>query len=245
VETQSEFKWAQENGFSLFQGYFFAKPRISSIAEVAGFKPNFIQLLNQLSDPNFNFDQVAMLVERDPSLSYKLLRLGNSALFARGEPASSVRQVILRIGEEQTRKWLSVILILDLSSERPSEVMVSALIRARLCELLGSETGLQGRAQELFLLGLFSRLDSLFPRSLTELLEDINLREDIRSTLLETAPSATHLSQTWATVRAYEAGDWDKVSRLLPIIKVAPDRAYSIYTEAVAWADRMLHREQN
>ena len=79
----------------------------------------------------------------------------------------------------------SLIVSLDLASDRPSEVMVSALIRARFCELLAPEAGLEPPNGEYFMLGLFSRLDAMFSRPLADILKDILLPDQVRATLLD------------------------------------------------------------
>jgi EAL and modified HD-GYP domain-containing signal transduction protein len=242
VETEEDFRWASDNGYSLFQGYFFAKPRVSSVIEVSGFKLNYLQILHKICALDLDFAELAAIVEREPGLSYKLLRLSNSALFGRRQPASSVHQAMLRVGENETRKWLSIIVMIDLAADRPSEVMVSALIRARFCELLGSESAVKARTEELFMLGLFSRLDAMFSRSLADLLEDVKLPEDIRKTLIDPASSNTPFSRLWSIVLAYEAGEWNTVSELLAEIDLDSERVHSLYSEAVTWADSTLHR---
>ena len=45
VETEEDFRWAAGLGFSLFQGYFFARRIMSSVRQAAGLKLNFLELL--------------------------------------------------------------------------------------------------------------------------------------------------------------------------------------------------------
>jgi EAL and modified HD-GYP domain-containing signal transduction protein len=240
VETEEDFRWASEHGYSLFQGYFFAKPKISSVCEIAGFKLNYIEILRRNCSPELNLLELATFVEREPGLTYKILRLANSALFGGRRAATSVRQAMLRIGETETRKWLSLIVMLDLASDKPSEVMVSALFRARFCELLGSEAGLRPRAQDLFMLGLFSRLDTIFSRPLSDLLDDVRPPEDVRNTLLGSGSPESNLSRVWSLVTHYEAAKWEKLAPLLAGLGVGSERVRSAYVAAVAWADSTM-----
>jgi c-di-GMP-related signal transduction protein len=237
IETEDEFRWAAANGFSLFQGYFFARPDIKVVAETPGFKLNYLQILKQICAPNLDFKDLAALIERDPGLSYKLLRLANSALFGRRHAPASVSHALLRLGEHETKKWLSLVVSLDLASDRPSEVMVSALIRARFCELLAGEAGLAPPLGEYFMLGLFSRLDAMFCRPLPSILTDINLSGRIRNTLLDPGSLDTKLSRVWSTILAYEVGEWERVSELLASLKVDSERLNLLYSDAVIWSD--------
>jgi c-di-GMP-related signal transduction protein len=242
VETEDEFRWAAANGFSLFQGYFFARPDVNSVAEIPGFKLTYLQILKQICAPNLDFGGLATLIERDPGLSYKLLRLVNSAMFGRRHASTTVSRALLRLGEDEARKWLSLIVSLDLASDRPSEVMVSALIRARFCELLAPEAGLDPPNGEYFMLGLFSRLDAMFSRPLADILKDILLPDQVRATLLDPGAGTNTLPRLWNMILAYEAADWERVSELLPPLGLSSEHVNSMYADAVIWADANFRR---
>jgi EAL and modified HD-GYP domain-containing signal transduction protein len=241
VETIAEFHWAKDNGYTYFQGYFFARPQVSSVFEISGLKQNFLEIIRAIHAPDMNLGQLAKVIEREPTLSYKLLRLANSALFGRRHAASQVYDAMLRIGEDEVKRWLSVIVLMDLASDSASEVVVSALVRARFCELLGLEAGLDAQSGELFLLGLFSHLDVMFGRSLAEILNGLKLPDYILKPLLE--PNGDDMvSRLWTTVVGYEVADWELIFPLLPALNIEPECARVIYAQAVTWADRVLGR---
>jgi c-di-GMP phosphodiesterase len=192
--------------------------------------------------PELNLAALAHLVECEPGISYKILRLANSALVGRRGNVTSVHQAMLRIGEQEVRKWLSLIVTLDLTSERPSELIRSAVLRGRFCELLGEEAGFRSGTNELFLIGLFSHLDAMFCRPLEELLAELNLSPEICQTLLEPCSDRNLTSQLWSTVLAYEAANWETVESLLTKAGLTPDQARLAYANAVTWADNALHR---
>jgi EAL and modified HD-GYP domain-containing signal transduction protein len=56
--------------------------------------------------------------------------------------------------------------------DKPQELLVTALARGRLCELLGPELGEHDR-DALFTLGLFSVVDGLMDEPMEDLLADI------------------------------------------------------------------------
>jgi EAL and modified HD-GYP domain-containing signal transduction protein len=242
VETEEDFRWAAALGFSLFQGYFFSRPIMSSVREAAGFKLNFLELLKSISAPEIDFVGIAALINREPTLSYKLLRFANSALLARKQPARTVKQALSFLGEIELRKWLSIVVIMDLASDSPGEVMTNVLMRARLCEILAEPSGLGARTAELFTLGLFSRLDTLFSQPLSELIADINLADDIRSALLETVTTPDAVSRLWTLILAYEAGDWNRAYELLSQLNLELATLTAAYPDAVTWADSMCKR---
>jgi c-di-GMP-related signal transduction protein len=241
VETKEDFEWAAAHGFSYFQGYFFAKPVTSKVSEIPGSKLNFLEILKRIHEPEMNFQELAALIRREPSLSYKVLRAANSALYGARQPARSVEHAMMRVGENEIRKLLSVIVMIDLASDTPNEVTVSALLRARFAELLAFGAGLGSRASELFTLGLFSRLDVLMCRPIKEVIDGIQLSEDIRTALLNPAPNGTAISKLWATVLAYEVGNWDEATPLICEIKLHSEIVHSLYSAAVYWADTVFH----
>jgi c-di-GMP-related signal transduction protein len=242
LEEEQDFHWAVQQGFSRFQGYFFARPHISAVPQMLGFRMNCLEILKRINMPELNLAALAHLVECEPGISYKILRLANSALVGRRGNVTSVHQAMLRIGEQEVRKWLSLIVTLDLTSERPSELIRSAVLRGRFCELLGEEAGFRSGTNELFLIGLFSHLDAMFCRPLEELLAELNLSPEICQTLLEPCSDRNLTSQLWSTVLAYEAANWETVESLLTKAGLTPDQARLAYANAVTWADNALHR---
>jgi EAL and modified HD-GYP domain-containing signal transduction protein len=242
VETREEFQWAVERGFSLFQGFFFSKPLTSSVLDIPGFKLNFLEILKRINQPDFDFDQLANVVKREAALSYKLLRAANSALYGTREPAKSVDRAMKRLGENEVRKLLSIIVMIDLAADSPTEVMVSALVRARFGELLATKIGLHSRSSELFTIGLFSRLDAIIGRPLEQILSGVDLRQDLCEAVIHPGRHDDPVSKIWSTLLAYEAGDWERAIPLMQQINLQADCVHLLYTTAVRWADTIFRR---
>ena len=241
VETLEEFERARILGYSLFQGYFFARPVVVSTQDVPAAKLNQLRILQQLQFPEMDFAAMGELVSQDCALAYKLLRFVNSALFAAREPIDSIQQTMVRVGELGMRRWLTVLLLTGLSANRPGELAVNALMRARFCELLATEVDLASRSGDLFLLGLLSHLDAMYGRPIHELLSGLNLRNDIAEILLGAAPPSSQLAGLWATVLAYEQGDWDRMHRSAATAQIRTSAVQPLYAAAVRWADQVVH----
>lgn len=237
VETQEEFRSACEMGYQYFQGYFFARPVISSSRQIAGFKLQFLRILNEIHRPEVNFHKLADLLKREPSLSYKLLRFVNSAWFGLRAPVESLERALSTIGEDAARKWLSVLTMANLAADRPSELAVSTLVRARFFELLAGEAGFERLRDDCFLVGLFSRLDAMLGRPLEELVEGLNLHGQIIRTLLDRPQPGDAMPAVWKLVLAYERGDWDVLGAGAPGADLKPQTLTACYAEAVSWAD--------
>jgi c-di-GMP-related signal transduction protein len=236
VETQEEFEEAADMGFTYFQGYFFAKPIITSSREIPGFKLNYLRILQEIHRPEIEVKNLTKLVAREPGLSYKLLRYVNSAAFARLNTIESIEQALVFVGQDGIRRWLSVVALMDLTSDKPSELAVSALVRARFCELLAPEAGLSGRSGDLFLVGMFSHLDAMLGRPLDELLDGLKLNDDIRNTLAGTAAPGNRFAAVWKVVLAYEAADWTGLAESARMFGIKTEGLSTLYAAAVKWA---------
>ncbi len=242
VETQEEFQRAAKLGYEYFQGYFFARPEMFSARQIRGNKINYLRVLSELQEPELNFRKLTTLLKREHALAYKLLRFVNSALFSRRQPVESIHQALTFIGEDAARKWLLVVVLLDLTANQPTELASSTLVRARFSELLAQRTRLSGQAEDCFLMGLFSRLDAMLGMPLEELLEGLNLRDEIARALLDRARPGDRLSDLWKIVQAYEAGDWQQLGPLACSFEITSDVLFPSYVEAVAWAESVFRK---
>jgi EAL and modified HD-GYP domain-containing signal transduction protein len=240
VETQEEFRESVAEGFSYFQGYFFAKPVITCTREIPAFKLNYLRILQELHDPELDVGSLSKLIAREPSLSYKLLRFVNSALYARRKTIDTIEHALMFIGETGIRKWLSVVALMDLTSDKPSELVVNALVRARFAELLAPHAGLGPRSGDLFLAGIFSRLDAMLGRPLEELLDGLKLNQHIRAMLLGTLPPGETLAAFWSLLLAYESADWKRLPKLAGRLGIPTGTLPGLYSVAVKWADEVF-----
>jgi c-di-GMP-related signal transduction protein len=241
VETQEEFESGKQLGFGSFQGYFFSKPILSFTREIPGFKLNYFHILKEIQRAEPNIEEITELIKREPSISYKLLRFVNSALFARRRTIKSLEQAVHFIGENELRKWLSIITTMELAKDKPLEVTVNALVRARFAELIAMVSDFRSRSSDLFLLGIVSRLDSMLARPLQELLPVLNLEQDLQEAVLARASSnGKSIAGLWSAVLAYEAADWKMMADLLNQNQIGAENAPRLYTAAVAWADAVF-----
>ena len=82
---------------------------------------------------------------------------------------------------EMLRTWSSALLLSSVEN-KPRELMTIALVRARMCELLGES--LRGTEKESFLsAGLLSVLDALLDCPMQQILAELPLTEDVKQAL--------------------------------------------------------------
>ncbi len=104
VETRADFELARREGFTLFQGYYFCRP---VLMENRSIPPNWLvhlEILKALHEEMLDIGRVSDLVKQDASLTYRLLRMVNSPLYATRKVVSSIHGALVMIGDEMFRR---------------------------------------------------------------------------------------------------------------------------------------------
>ena len=237
VETMEEFTKAVGWGYSYFQGYFFSKPTIISKQDVPGFKLNLLRILQEANAPEMDFDRLAEMIKQEVSVSYKLLRYVNSVAFGLTQKISSIKRALGMLGENGTRKLVSLVTLADMGQDKAAELLVSSLARAKFCEKTAERTGLAHRSAELFLMGLFSQLDAIMGQPLQEILAELALAEDIKEALLGKKGKLRYIL---LLVVSFEKGAWKAMTKLAAAVGVKESDLPEIYFEAVKWPREIL-----
>src|SRR6202140_1649191 len=182
VETREEFVAAKKAGFLYFQGYFFRRPEILTAQEIPANRMNYLRMLTAVSQPELDVREIENLVKGEASLCYRLLRYLNSAAFSFANEIHSVRHALSILGEREVRRWVRLVVTLSAGQNRSSELVLSALVRARFCELLFPK--IQHGESDLFLLGLLSLMDSILEIPMSEVLDKLPLDQETNAVLL-------------------------------------------------------------
>jgi EAL and modified HD-GYP domain-containing signal transduction protein len=235
VETAEDAEQARKFGYAYTQGYFFARPEISVGSRSSGFKPHRLQMLVELNSPDPDLDAIEELLRHDPALSFQILRYLNSAAFSLRSRVTSIRQAVFLLGQAGLRTWATVVILADAGSERPLELIVTSVARGRFCELAGLASGLQGRQQELSMLGLFSLIDAIVGRPLNEMLDAVQLPTDVAAAI---RGEPGELTDVLNLARAYERADWLTVEELVARVGLEASDVPAMYLESVAWGNR-------
>jgi c-di-GMP-related signal transduction protein len=242
VETDDEFAWARQAGYDLFQGYFFARPVIVSGRQIPAVKTTCLRLLRETQAVDLDFERLEALVGGDVSLTFKLLRYANSALFARREKTRSIARALVVLGEEGIRRWVALATLPMLATAKPSELVTLSIVRARFCERLAQLSGAT-QPGDAFMMGMFSLLDALVDWPLDEALREVDLGLGVTEALLGTAPEENVLAKLYRLTRRYELGDWSEVEELSQEIGVPAGAVGAAYVESALWAERRLRED--
>lgn len=233
VETNEEFEEAASQGYTLFQGYFFAKPQILQGSDIPGFKLNYIEVVREVNAPEMDFDKVEAIVRRDLSLTYKFLRFMNSPHFGFQSEIKSLKQALRILGIRGIRTWLSLVALTALGDDKPRELVITALIRALFLEKLGSEAGMRERSADLFVVGLFSVIDAILDRPMEGIINELPLSSDVKDAL---TGKDNELRDLFEIMLSYEHGDWQDFSARCNKLGMSENPLPSIYMKVVTEA---------
>lgn len=237
VETREAYQVASGEGYTHFSGRYFCEPELLRTTDVPAYKRNCIQFMTELNRPELDFDRLERVIKQEVALAVKLLRYLNSAGFGWRHEVTSIKHALRVLGERAARKWCSLIALTVLGNDRPTELVVTSLVRASFLEQLGREAGLGSREMDFFLTGLLSTLDGLLGLPMEEALGNMPVANEIRHTLLG---RRTSLSPVWALALAYEKADWAQVKELADLADVSVGRLPGLYRNAVQWVDRIF-----
>lgn len=237
VETLYEFELANKLGFKYFQGYYFSKPEKIQIKEVNAAKINLINLLAEVSRKETDLNRLHSIISVDIAISYKLLRFLNSAYFYRLQKVKHVKHAIAYLGESELRRFILLVLVSELTSDKPDELVRIAVVRAKFLELMVKGSHLQDQNSELFLVGLFSLLDVMLNVTMADVMERLPLEEDVKRALLSMqGPYAPFLR----IALAYERNQTRKLMEELKNIGIEPNTVSNCYLEAIRYAKGLL-----
>ncbi len=234
VETNEEFEAALNMGFELFQGYFFCKPEIIKGREIESSQITLLQIMSEINKDDFSVDDLEELVARDMGIAYKLFKYLNSAFYSRASKVSSVKEALVYLGEKETRRFISLIALARIADGKPGELIRTACIRGKLCELLGNQTKEKISESEMFTLGMFSLIDAVIDQPMEKILEDLPLSASIKNALIF---HKGRLAGYIALMKAYEAGLWQQITRLAKALKLDIKALPALYMEACEWSD--------
>ncbi len=231
VETQSQFMHSRDQGFVYFQGYFFRRPEILSTRDLPANRLNYLRMLQEVSRAELNLAALEDLVKTEASVCYRLLRYLNSSMFGFRSEIHSVRHALTILGERDLRRWVRLVATVGAGQDRPSDLVLSALVRGRFGELLAP--AVPRGDSDLFLMGLLSLIDAMLEIPMQDILERISLDQATKAVLLgEPSP----LQPVFQLILSHEGGQWEQAGRISRSLGLDPETVADQYWEAQQWA---------
>lgn len=204
IETHEIMEACKEMGFKFFQGYFLSKPKLIKGRKLEGNQMALMQLMQELQNPNTTPARLEELIMMDPVLTYRLLRIVNSADFKLVRQVTSISQAIVLMGLEEVRKWATLIAMTS-TPDKPEELSRQLLMRGRMCEQVAARTA-PDIASSSFMAGMLSGLDALLDVDKQTLMRQVPLDDEIKQAI---NLGSGRVGDILVNVLLYERGEWD------------------------------------
>lgn len=214
----------------LFEGSFFRVPVTKGENNVAPLKANYIELLNIVNVNDYDLTKAADIVGRDTALTLSMLKMVNK--FARNSEITSIRHAAAMLGQKELKRWIRTAVVNELYADKPSEIMRLSLIRAKFAENLAKNFDLAMKSEELFIMGLFSILDVILEKPMSEALHDVHVSKDVYEALVD---KTGKLSTVYEFIEQYEIANWSEISRQMLLYKIDMKDVYNAYVDALVW----------
>jgi len=239
VETRADFEQAVSLGYSYFQGYFFSKPEILSEKDVPSYKVQYIRILQEIHRIDLDYSRMEEIIKYDVAFSYKLLRYVNSAHFGFRQKVTSVKHALVLLGKRQVEQWISLLILRELGRDRPEEIVVLSVMRAKFGEILVQKMNLQKLSSDVFIMGMFSLLDCLLSRPMGEILKDLPIATEVKKALLG---ADNQLGNIYDLILSYERGEWSKFTYYASKCNIEEEEVPDLYLQSFQWIEAFFEK---
>jgi len=228
VDSQEDFERCKKLGFSYFQGSFLSEPRVVKYKTLPSNKMLLMQILAKTQDPDVEIAELEEIISQDVGISFKFLRLINSANFGLSKKVESLHQALLLLGMRQIKSWVSLVALSNIDSV-PQELTDMSLMRARMCKSLAERAGCEN-PDSYFTVGMFSLLDAIMSKSMTSILKSLPFSDEINDALLH-KKGGTDIGAALDCVIAHEQGDWG----MIKFSTLTAPEINEVYIDTLEW----------
>jgi EAL and modified HD-GYP domain-containing signal transduction protein len=235
VDTQENYRQARGEGFTLFQGDYFCKPEVLKTRKVPANRLFHFEILRQLHRDPIELGKLSQLVMRDASLTYRLLRLVNSPIYAIRQEVRAIETAIMLVGEDAFRRIATLSILSEINADQPPEILQMAQVRGRFCELAARHCAQVPTEQ--YLLGMLSMLPAMLGMPMESLAPTLPLRDEVLKAL-QGEPNAERSLLRW--LECHEHGDWAACDAIVQSNALVASELLRCYGDAVVWARAAL-----
>ncbi|MBU6465878.1 MAG: HDOD domain-containing protein [Burkholderiales bacterium] len=235
VETAQQYDMASSHGIALFQGYWFARPSLVQARLVTPSQTAILELIS-LVRKQASTDAIEEVLKKDAGLAFNLMRLINSSGFGMTREITSFRQAVMLMGLKKLFRWAALLLTLSRNGGPPPSVGSTAVVRGRLMELLALEIFDQELADEAFVAGIFSLLDTMLGMPMESALQLITVPEPVSAALLRREGP---LGKLLLLAQACESSDDGAFDHAAHALGLSSSQINGAHLQALAWADQV------
>lgn len=237
IETYDQFEQAKDLGFSCFQGFFFARPRLLKSRTIPISENNLFRMTSEVSKDEADFSRITSVIENDVAVSLRLLRLVNSAYYRRMAQIDSVRDAVVMTGQDRIKRFVLMLFAADIAEGKADELIKVSVSRARMAEEAGRLLNMKFTRDELFTLGLFSNVDVMLGIRMEDLVTQLPFSDKINEALLL---KNTAFSNLLFIIKLFERGFLKKAHYFCTRLKVKEEKMLDIYLDSLKMADNFV-----
>ena len=237
VDSREQMEQCLKLGFSLFQGYYFAKPTIIAGRKLDHSQLSLMKLMGLLLG-DADTAELETALKPEPGLTVNLLRMTNSVGSGTTETITSVGHAITVLGRRQLQRWLQLLVFASGNQDsQHNPLLLLAATRGRLMELLAGELrpGDNNFSDQAFMTGIMSLIPALINLPIEVIITPLGLATGIRDALCagEGALGALlHLAE------CSEGGELEALTTSLAALPgLGPKALNRAQTQALQWAN--------
>ena len=235
INDYEHYQAATQMGGQFFQGDFFRRPNLKSHKIIEPAQMSVMQALQKVIQAE-DLSEIEEVLVKDVGLAYRLFKFLNSAAFAFRHEISSVKQAVSLLGKKQIQFWLTALSFQSLNEHKPIEILRTALIRARMMELI-AEMDEEEVATDAFLVGMFSLLDAMLDQPMDEILSSLTLPEAVHQGLNDPYNRNFRLLEA---IRTMESQGWEAAFRMFADLGLKISTITAFHWEATNWATKQM-----
>ena len=245
VDSREQMEQCLKLGFSLFQGYYFAKPTIIAGKKLDHSQLSLMKLMGLLLSDADTAELEAAL-KPEPGLSINLLRMTNSVGAGCTEKITSLGHAITVLGRRQLQRWLQLLVFASGSQgNTDNPLLMMAATRGRLMELLAGEVrpGDSILSDQAFMAGIMSLMPALVGLPIAEVIAPLSLTANVRDALCD---GGGLLGALLHIAECSENGDIAALSKALAELPALSPKAINrAQTQALQWANDIAREKQD
>lgn len=215
------------------EGRYVAEKMFTAVHSGSYLQSNFFRLLVAITQDEPDVAEIEEIISMDATLTYKLLRIVNSAYFALRNRATDVHQAVTILGLGQLRQWIYLMGSSengDLDKNQEEMLKLSFTRATFASELMKYAKNMPINRNEAYLMGMFSTLHFLIAAPLEEILSEVPISLDVKGALLYHEGRAGLL---YDLILGYERADWPAINRLGEELGLPMDRLPGIYFQCL------------
>ena len=240
VETRNQYDVAKFAGYTLFQGYFFEQPQVIISTDIPLNTLQYFKIMLLMKEEEPDITQIAESIEKDISLSFKLLKLMNESEGRTKSKVRSIKQAVMLLGLTELRKFIYLLALregeISEDSDLYKELLRTSLFRAKVCEKL-AKMNRKENFSEYFLVGMFSLIDTLLKRPIESILEKLPFSEEVANTI---SGERTGMSPYLDFSIALDKMNFSQIDKYAEELNLTKSEITSLYHDANEWAEETL-----